>query len=194
MVTLVYIHGANATGTSWNYLRSLVPATSEYVLEYSCSNKFEDNLQAMSKEITNLDKVFYVGHSLGGIYAYHLANKGLARCVGGLSISTPFGGVSSAYLLGLLFPFYSLFQDIKPNSKAITSIRGLKNNRNWTQIVTRRGNNPLINGKNDGVITVSSQQQIDCRKIVMEFSHNEILQSPEVAGLIISLSGLNLTT
>ena len=56
--TLVYIHGANATRTSWNYLRGKLNVSNEYVLEYSCYNKFTDNLQDMLKEIINLSVSF----------------------------------------------------------------------------------------------------------------------------------------
>ena len=50
----------------------------------------------------------------------------------------------------------------------------------------------MINGKNDGVVTIASQRQIDCEKIYMNESHNEILQSADLAGLIIKRSGSNL--
>lgn len=188
--TLVYIHGANATRTSWNYIRSKVKVQNEWVLEYSSYNKFTDNLQEMLKEIHQFERVFFIAHSLGGIYAYHLASKLPFRTVGGISISTPFGGVNSAYLLGILFPFYQLYKDIRPNSYPITHIQSIKNVQHWTQIITTRGHNPMINGKNDGVVTIASQRQIDCEKIYMSESHNEILQSENLAGLIIKRTGI----
>ena len=190
--TIVYIHGANATRTSWNYIRSQVKTQSECVLEYSSYSKFTDNLQDMMKQIHHYERVFFVGHSLGGIYAYHLASKMPFRSVGGISIATPFGGVHGAYLLSILFPFYQLYKDIKPSSPAITYIPTVKNVQRWTQVITTRGHNPMINGKNDGVVTIASQRQIECEKIYMTESHNEILQSEDLAGLINKRSGVNL--
>ena len=190
--TLVYIHGANATRTSWNYLRGKLNVSNEYVLEYSCYNKFTDNLQDMLREIHQLERVFFIGHSLGGVYAYHLASKLPFRAMGGISIAAPFGGVSSAYFLSFMFPFYQLYKDIKPNSFAINHISEIKNVRRWTQVITTRGHNPMIHGKNDGVVTITSQRQIDCEKIYMNETHNEILQSDELAGLVIRLTGTNI--
>lgn len=190
--TLVYIHGANATRTSWNYIRSKVNAQNECVLEYSSYAKFSDNLQDMIREIHQFERVFFISHSLGGIYAYHLASKMPFRSVGGISVATPFGGVGSAYYLSMLFPFYQLYKDIKPNSQPITYIPTVKNVQRWTQVITTRGDNPMINGKNDGVVTIASQRQIQCEKIYMHESHNEILQSENLAGLIIKRTGVNL--
>lgn len=190
--TLVYIHGANATRTSWNYIRSKVNAQNECVLEYSSYAKFSDNLQDMIKQIHQYERVFFIGHSLGGIYAYHLASRMPFRSVGGISIATPFGGVHSAYFLSLLFPFYQLYKDIKPSSQPITHIDTIKNVQRWTQVITTRGHNPMINGKNDGVVTIASQRQIKCEKIYMNESHNEILQSDDLAGLIIKRTGVSL--
>jgi pimeloyl-ACP methyl ester carboxylesterase len=192
VTTLVYIHGANATRTSWNYIRSKVKSQHECVLEYSSYNKFTDNLQDMLKEIHQFERVFFVGHSLGGIYAYHLASKLPFRSVGGISIASPFGGAGGAYFLSLIFPFYQLYKDIKPNSYPITHISSIKNVQRWTQVITTRGHNPMINGKNDGVVTIASQRQIDCEKVYMNESHNEILQSDNFAGLIIKRSGINI--
>lgn len=194
MVTLIYIHGANATGHSWNYLRSKIRATNEYILEYSSSTKFESNFQNMIKSTENLDRTYIIGHSLGGIYAYYLASKMQGRCLGGMSISTPFGGVKSAYLLGFMFPFFALFQDIKPTSKVISHVANIKNIKNWTQVITHKDFSPLLKNNNDGVVTVASQHKINCDKITMNFSHNEILQSSALAGLIINKSGLNLNS
>ena len=188
--TLVYIHGANATRTSWNYIRSKVKSQNECILEYSSYNKFTDNLDAMLNDLERFERVFFIGHSLGGIYAYHLANIMRSKTLGGISVATPFGGVNSANLLSMIFPFYQLYKDIKPNSYPITHVQSIKNVPRWTQVVATRGHNPIINGKNDGVVTISSQKQINSEKVYLNESHNEILQSDNLTGLIINRIGV----
>lgn len=188
--TLVYIHGANATRTSWNYIRSKVKTQNECILEYSSYNKFTDNLDTMLNDISRFERVFFIGHSLGGIYAYHLANIMRSKTLGGISVATPFGGVNSANLLSMLFPFYQLYKDVKPSSYPITHIKSIKTVPRWTQVIATRGHNPIINGKNDGVVTIASQKQISSEKIYLHESHNEILQSENLTGLIINRIGV----
>jgi len=66
---LVYIHGASATGESFNYIREHLNHNNDIVIEYNSKNGFEENLAQMKDMLVNFDNMFFVCHSLGGIYA-----------------------------------------------------------------------------------------------------------------------------
>ena len=72
-MTLVYIHGASATGESFNYIREHIGGN-DMVINYDSRNGFENNLKSMEEQLRPMKDVFFIGHSLGGIYAIHLAN------------------------------------------------------------------------------------------------------------------------
>ena len=50
-LTVIWIHGANQSGLSFQYLRSLTRFKNELVVEYDTSHKFKDNLAMLSNEI-----------------------------------------------------------------------------------------------------------------------------------------------
>ena len=90
-LTVIWIHGANQSGLSFQYLRSLTRFKNELVIEYDTSNKFFDNLEMLSNKINKVrGPYFVIGHSLGGLYALHLTKH--VDIAGAVSISTPFAG------------------------------------------------------------------------------------------------------
>ena len=50
-LTVIWVHGANQSGLSFQYLRSLTQFKNELVVEYDTSHKFKDNLEMLSDEI-----------------------------------------------------------------------------------------------------------------------------------------------
>ena len=90
-LNVIWIHGANQSGLSFQYLRSLTRFKNELVVEYDTSHKFKDNLKMLSSEIIQVrGPYFIIGHSLGGLYALHLTRH--VDVAGAVSISTPFAG------------------------------------------------------------------------------------------------------
>ena len=71
-MTLVYIHGASATGESFNYIREHIGGN-DMVINYDSRNGFENNLKSIEEQLRPMKDVFFIGHSLGGIYSIHLA-------------------------------------------------------------------------------------------------------------------------
>ena len=65
-MSVIWIHGANQSGLSFQYLRSLTRFKNELVVEYDTSHKFKDNLKMLSNEIIQVKgPYFIIGHSLG---------------------------------------------------------------------------------------------------------------------------------
>ncbi len=177
---ILYIHGANCTSASWNYIRKHVNHSHELV-DYSCSRSFFDNLDQMIELTEGTDSWVLAGHSLGGIYALHLSQALGARCLGGVSISTPFGGTSLADFGKLMFPTYQLFKDVGTFSRPILASSNIAKSLTipWTQIVTTIGNVPYILGKNDGVCTEASMRKHATSMEIVEVActHYEVLQN-----------------
>ena len=122
--------------------------------------------------------MFFISHSLGGIYAWHLANYYNETTVGGVSLSTPYGGSRQADFARYFLPFNRLMKDIGPMSKPMADAKKLPAPTNWTQIVTTRGASPWINEPNDGVVTIESMQyRKDFEMVELPLNHYEVVIS-----------------
>ena len=182
----IFIHGATASGASFNYLRSDLDGE-HLVLEYDSEDGFFQNLDRLSEEIaaTRSRQLFFVGHSLGGIYSLSLADRFPKQTRGGVTISTPYGGSEIAPFLKYFVPFNRLLKEIGPNSKPIQHVKNITPGVPWSNIVTVKGNSPWIATANDGVVTVDSQRHHSAIDYIeMPSNHYEILMSPEVVRLV----------
>jgi predicted alpha/beta hydrolase family esterase len=183
---IVYIHGANATATSFNYIRTCIdhPAV---VLEYNSADGFVNNLSDMLTTIHSVpDPVFFVAHSLGGIYALHLAQPISDRVAGAVTLSTPYGGSQEADWARLFFPGSQLLRDIGPTSPAVAALATMTVPANWTNIVTTRGASPCISSANDGVVTTNSMRALDTQMTLVELdaNHYEVVQSLQTVNIL----------
>lgn len=187
---IVYIHGANATPESFTYIRQFIrdhielPDTS---LTYKSSVGFKNNLAAMKGALDEADKLYFIGHSLGGIYALHLANYYRDRTVGGTTISTPYGGCVQADFAKYFMPFNQLMRDIGPTSEPMLQARGMPAPPNWANIVTTVGDSPWITEPNDGVVTIKSMRaRSDFTLIEVPVNHYEVVLNGVVVETLIA--------
>ena len=181
---LVYIHGANATPDSFNYLRKCINEP-DRTLSYSCSNSFVDNLRDMHDQLSNETQVTFIAHSLGGVYAWYLADLLGKKCIQGITMSTPYGGSKAANSLRYMAPGSVLFKDIATDSPIIRGVKKIQNPQPWCNIVSTLGHNPWIPEPNDGVVTRYSMRAI---KNMFYFdvatNHYEILLNDQVVEII----------
>lgn len=181
----VFIHGANQTRKSWNYILSKLEPTSYTLLEYNTNIKFTDNLEELHVNIRHLENIFFVGHSLGGIYALHLYDRMSNVTLGGVTISTPYGGSKTADYVKYMVPSYSLFKEIGPKSLPITLLNLIDIKVPWRQIVTTSGSVPWHGKDNDGVVTVESMMaRNDVKYTQLPVNHYEILATDETIEII----------
>ena len=182
-LNVIWIHGANQTSLSFNYLREHTNFTNEILVNYSSSDKFEYNLDKISEQIQNKGPHFIIGHSMGGLYALHLTQ--LHRKVGGVSISPPFAGSWTAGWAKYIVPSYPLFKDVGRRSNPIKTCSSVELNIPWTQIVTTSGMVPYHGGPNDGVVTIESMKsRTDMEQIELPHTHYETMVSDKVAEVI----------
>lgn len=183
---LVYIHGASATSASFNYIREHI--TDPYIpINYSSHNGFENNLLDMIHAIEKIKgPVFFIAHSLGGVYALHLAQHILDRVAGAVTLSTPYGGSREAELAKLFLPWNQLMKDIGPTGPAMRLLPDLTVPKNWTNVVTTQGASPFIASKNDGVVTFDSMTALGSKMSLVELdlNHYEVVLSPKTVNII----------
>ena len=182
---LVYIHGASATGDSFNYIRSHITDCSETIIEYNSNNGFDRNLQDMKQQLCGTNSMMFVCHSLGGIYALHLADAFPDRVCGAVTMSTPYGGAESADYAKYFLPFNRLLRDIGPASAPVKSASRIQIQHPWLNIVTTRGDSPWIMQPNDGVVTVSSMRhRSEMQFEELYINHYEVVMSPKTVDII----------
>ena len=183
---IVYIHGASATGESFNYIRDHITGYEDLVVNYDSRNGFEKNLADMRYQLSNYHTIFFICHSLGGIYALHLADEMPERVLGAITLSTPYGGAEIADVAKYFLPYSRLLKDIGPNSWAMRQARRIEIRHPWTNIVTITGNAPWVVQPNDGVVTIASQRHHgqDMELVDIESNHYEVVLSDQTVKII----------
>lgn len=183
---LVYLHGHGASSDSFNFIRSEINGHDEICLEYDSKNGFAANLLAMVERLKNTTDIFFVAHSLGGLYALHLADKLGDQVVGAVTMATPYGGSESALALNFFSP-QQVYKDIHPAARPITQGRDidLHGHQHWTAIVTTRGHSQLMAAANDGIVTIDSMRNRRGVKFIeVASSHHEVIQSRRSVDII----------
>jgi len=182
---IVYIHGASATAESFNFLREHLPYEN-IAIEYDSSHGFSENLESMKEFISKYKDIIFIAHSLGGIYALHLANSFPKKVKGAITLSTPYGGAEVADYAKYFLPFSRLIRDIGPNSWPMKHARTTKIEHPWINIVSTAGKSPWMTVPNDGVVTVSSMKHKSTEMEIVELdvNHYEIVISHRTLSII----------
>lgn len=176
-MNIVYIHGAGSSPDTFNFIREHVKAPNEVLLAYDCENGFRQNLDAMAERIDGMEDLFFIAHSLGGVYALHLASRLAGQVRGGVTMATPYGGSRSAVMLSMIAPC-QLYRDIQPHSDAMNFVRTAQAPDGWTALVSTKGRTTFMSGANDGVVTSDSMYSLKGASFVeVEATHHEIVQS-----------------
>mgnify|MGYP003327662183 FL=1 len=184
-MTLVYIHGATATSESFNYIREHIGGK-DMVVNYDSNNGFKENLQHMLETLKDIKNIFFVAHSLGGIYALHLSNLIPKNILGAVTISTPYGGALHADFAKYFLPFSKLLRDIGPTSWPMHHGNKIDIKHPWTNIVTVKGSAPWIHEPNDGVVTIASQKHHNkgMELIEIDYNHYEVVLTDQTVKII----------
>ena len=182
---IVYIHGASATADSFNFIREHIK-DKNIAIEYDSAHGFEENLQEMKEVVQKYKDIIFICHSLGGIYALHLADAFPDRVKGAITMSTPYGGAEVADYAKYFLPFSRLLRDIGPSSWPMKQIRQIKIKHPWVNIVSTAGKSPWMNVPNDGIVTIASKKRYeeDMDIIEVNVNHYEVVISHNVLDII----------
>jgi pimeloyl-ACP methyl ester carboxylesterase len=184
-MTIVYIHGASATSESFVHIREHVQRP-DIAIDYDSSRGFSQNLKDMKAQLDDIEKIFFVAHSLGGIYALHLADYFPNKVLGAVTLSTPYGGSREADFARYFLPFSRLMRDIGPLSEPMARVRDLNFPKDkWTNVVTTRGQSPWIVEDNDGVVTLASMRYHKEMELVeLPLNHYEVVISNKTVDIV----------
>jgi pimeloyl-ACP methyl ester carboxylesterase len=173
---IALIHGHGASADSFNFLRSELDA--EFIaLEYDSKDGFAANLADMALQLEDEPRVFFVAHSLGGLYALHLSEQLGARALGAVTMATPYAGSEVALALNMFCPS-QIYRDIHPTAAPITQGRDIKPHGPWTAIISTKGHSQLMAAANDGIVSRDSMySRRGARFIEVESNHHEVTQS-----------------
>jgi pimeloyl-ACP methyl ester carboxylesterase len=139
----------------------------------------------MKNIVSNIDNIVFVCHSLGGIYALHLATAFPEQVLGAVTLSSPYGGAESADYAKYFLPFSRLLRDIGPSSDPIMSANRIQIQHPWLNVVTTRGDSPWIMQPNDGVVTVNSMRhRPEMQLEELYINHYEVVMSPKTVDII----------
>lgn len=170
-MNILYIHGANSTKRSFNWLRSALPFEHEaHFFEYDTHQPAFENIQLCQVMVDKVKPDVIIGHSLGGIMTAFMETK--AKKV---TIAAPFGGSAIANWL----PMYSqLMRDVATTSHIIRGVRNMKVKKKHFLAIVANG---LDGAGFDGVISHTSQtalEEPDYR--IYNLNHFEVLVDEEV--------------
>lgn len=182
---ICFVHGHGASSESFNFIRSQLGHES-ICLEYDSANGFAANLTAMRAQLTDAGRVFFIAHSLGGLYALHLADSMGDRAVGAVTMATPYAGSEAALALNYIWP-QQLYKDIHCAAAPVVQARAMAPRPRWTAIVSTKGHSQLMAAANDGVVTRDSMRaRTGARFIDVHSTHHEVVVARRSVEIILA--------
>lgn len=181
---IVYIHGANATPKSFSFIKQNLPKHTHQDFVYDANKKLADTI---SRAVDTIDTDCHIiAHSLGGVVACAAAHELKGKHIKSITtISTPFGGSEAADRFRLVMPFSTFFKNIRTSNPILKSIRSKPVPVPTLNIITTGGQSPFEPKKNDGVVTVDSQNALTGpQKVVVPYTHFEVLLDHGVVDII----------
>lgn len=167
-----YIHGANNTDVSFNWLIAGLPDHDARTITYSIDKPIWEEVERLAMTM-NGSNGYIVGHSLGGLIAVAISH--IIQTKGVVTLASPFGGSEMAGILSWITPS-ELFKSVSPKGSFIQSMKSPL--RTEVLSLVARSRSRLYRRPNDGMVTMDSQMAITGPKyIVLNTTHSEILLS-----------------
>lgn len=168
---ILYIHGANSTHRSFNFLKTKLREHEALYFEYDTHKPCQSNIVLAQNIVDGCEPDAIIGHSLGGVITAYLHTT--AKRV---AIASPFAGSA----LANWFPMYSqLMRDVATTSSLIRGIRGKEVDPDRFLAIVANG---LDGNGFDGVITSRSQMALSgASYLSYNLNHFEVMVDFDVA-------------
>lgn len=185
---IVYIHGAFCDSGIFDFIRSNINVNNVAV-NYNWRLDYQSAVESIIDQIPTTEKIFLVGSSLGGLYSLIISDRLKDRVVGGITISTPYGGSIGTSLIRICkFMFlgdYECIPDLNPIGELVQTVKSIDTPKNWSGIVTTAGHNPIGIIPNDGIVSLESMRaRHDLPTIDMPYGHVEVMSQMETVTII----------
>lgn len=176
--TIWYIHGANASPTSFNYIKSQLPDHDAVDITYSAYDSIGSTIAQLVKKLKQ--PVHIIAHSLGGVIGVALSQMKPQLVQSVTTMGTPFGGSEIATRAAVLMPFDPFINNITTFNPVLLAVRQRGAVVPTMTIVTTKGGNTFESAPNDGVVTVASQLALEKPTVVIQvpLNHFESLLAP----------------
>lgn len=180
---IVYVHGANATPTSFTFIKSKMCEHQAIDFKYDANDPLEDSIESLINVIP--DQAAIVSHSLGGILAVAASQHLPAQITSVVTMSTPFGGSEMATRMSWLFPFNTFIHNVNTRNSTLREIARAGIAVPTLKIITTEGQSMFESQPNDGVVTIDSQMALKGGiQIRVPLNHFEVLLDERVAQTI----------
>jgi pimeloyl-ACP methyl ester carboxylesterase len=186
-MTLVLLHGAEGPDFQlMNFFRDHLNNHDSVVINYNPNQAWKINLNNIHEQIKDFDKIFFVGLSLGGVYALHLYNLMPEKVLGACGISSPYGGVEMADTIKFMYPERKFLDYCGVSSNFIKNLSDIRINVPWWNIVTTQGHNNFLIKPNDGIVTIDSMTALKNHMSLIELaeSHFTVVKSDLTVSVI----------
>lgn len=185
---ILFIHGANASSTSFNYLKERIGRSNVFMFEWDINADSLDQISFQLDEYVaklDVENLHLVGHSMGGILAANAALSFPKNTRSLTTISSPFGGVDLPFALRLMHQYSMFVKNIHPDHPTIRRARLYKPSCPVLCVSSMGGNNKLLGEANDGAVTVRSQVYNSATEaMVTNLNHYEVLLDDHVANIV----------
>jgi pimeloyl-ACP methyl ester carboxylesterase len=183
MPHILYIHGANATPQSFNFIKAQLPKHKSTDVVYNAHDPLDDLIEIAE---ANMDgPTHIVGHSLGGIIAVALSQRVPDKVLSVSTLATPFGGSEAATRASILMPFDTFLRNINTRNPTLREIIQIGPRVPTMNVITTAGNNAFESRPNDGVVTIDSQVAFTGNiQYKVNLNHFEVLLAPATVNLI----------
>lgn len=176
-----YVHGANSSPTSFNFMKALLPHHEFKDFAYDCETplpKTIDNFVELLKLEDETPDI--ISHSLGGVIALTSSKRvDVGKIV---TMSSPFGGSKAASLFRWIAAS-QLLDDIHTHSSTMVELRrqAFDDSNILSFVTTGGGIFEGVSEPNDGVVTVDSQTSLKGPDYhYTDRNHFEVLLCPDV--------------
>lgn len=183
---IVYIHGANASPASFNFIRQYFGEHEATFIRYDTETDLADVVLNITEMLPKSEHVSIVGHSLGGVIGVAvsqlLSHSGIVDRI--VTAGSPFSGSDVARRLRILYPFSSFIKNVSSSHPVFKRVVNIGAVVPTMSIVSTAGHNPLVDDLNDGVVTIASQLALPrAINVRVELNHYETMLSPVVGEL-----------
>lgn len=180
---IIYIHGANSTPRSFNYIKSQLPEHTSTNVVYNANEPIDDLILAAVKSVDQPGHI--IAHSLGGVIGAAISQAYPNSIQSLTTISTPFGGSEAANRFAMLLPFSTFLKNIRPGNPILRGVTRTGQKVPTLTIITTSGHAFFEHRPNDGVVTVESQEAFQSsHRVHVDMNHFEVLQDPTIVDTI----------